>query len=156
MRRQVYLDTSALVKRYIQEPGSQDMARLLAEAEHQAVSVVVEAEIPAALARAVRVGAIGPEDGEAALQTWEQEREHLVWVQLPQSIARQAGELAWRDGLRGYAAIHLATALWWQANVGRDLVVATYDRELWCAVRRHGLDAFPEQDHWSGGAPLSS
>ena len=45
-------------------------------------------------------------------------------------MAKHAGQLAWQDGLRGYDAMHLATALWWQANLEQDLVVATYDREF--------------------------
>jgi predicted nucleic acid-binding protein len=145
MTIQVYFDTSALVKRYVDEAGSQDIARLMAEADYQVVSVVVEAELPAALARAVRVGAITQSDGESALHAWEQECDDLMWVQLPQATARQAGELAWRVGLRGYDAIHLATALWWQTNLGPSLVVATYDRELWRAAKRQGLNLFPEQ-----------
>jgi predicted nucleic acid-binding protein len=146
MTLQAYFDTSALVKRYIEEAGSRDVMRLMDAAEHQAVSVVAEAELPAALARAVRMGVITQQDGDAALRAWEVDCEDLLWIQLPQVMARQAGQLARRDGLRGYNALHLATAFWWQANVGHDLVVATYDRELWRAAWQHGLPVFPEQE----------
>jgi len=146
MTLQVYFDTSALVKRYIKETGSQDVARLVAEADHPATSIVAEAELPAALARAVRVGVLDQPDAAAALKAWERDCEELLWIQLPQITARQAGQLAWREGLRGYDAMHLAVALWWQASLGQDLVVATYDRELWRAAQRHGLKAFPQQE----------
>lgn len=146
MTIQVYLDTSTLVKRYVAEAGSKDVAELLKEAEYQAASVVTEAELPAALGRAWRVGAISERDAQAALRAWEKDREDLLWIQLPQNIARHGGQLAWQDGLRGYDAMHLATALWWQANLGEPLVVATYDRELWRAARKHGLGVFPAQE----------
>jgi predicted nucleic acid-binding protein len=145
MTVQVYFDTSALVKRYINEAGSEDVADLLKAAEYQAVSIVTEAELPAALARAMRIGAITEQDGQEALKAWEKDSEELLWIQLPQTIAKHAGQLAWQDGLRGYDAMHLATALWWHANLGQDLVVATYDRELWRAAKQHGLSVFPKQ-----------
>ncbi len=146
MTNQVYLDTSALVKRYVAEAGSKDVAELLNSSAFQAVSIVTEAELPAALGRAWRVGAITELEGQTALGAWEKDRGDLLWIQLPQSMASHGGQLAWRDGLRGYDAIHLATALWWQANLQESLVVATYDRLLWRAVRKHGLDTFPIQE----------
>ena len=145
MTFQVYLDTSALVKRYVAEDGSDAVADLLNAAEYQAASIVTEAELPAALGRATRVGAISERDGQAAMKVWQKDREELLWIQLPQKTAQQAGKLAWQEGLRGYDAIHLATALWWQANLRQELVVATYDRELWRAAKKHGLSVFPEQ-----------
>jgi predicted nucleic acid-binding protein len=146
MTVQVYLDTSTLVKRYVAEAGSDDVAALLKEAQYQAASIVTEAELPAALGRATRMGLITERDGQAALKAWEQDREELLWIQLPQITAQQAGQLAVQDGLRGYDAIHLATALWWQTNLGQELIVATYDRELWRAAKVHGLSVFPEQE----------
>lgn len=145
MTVQVYFDTSALVKRYVNEAGSEDVANLLKAAEYQAVSIVMEAELPAALACAVRIGAITERDGQEALKAWEEDSEELLWIQLPQTLAKHAGQLAWQDGLRGYDAMHLATAVWWQTNLEQDLVVATYDRELWRAAKQHGLSVFPEQ-----------
>jgi predicted nucleic acid-binding protein len=145
MTLQAYFDTSALVKRYVAESGSCEVARLLAEAEYQAVSIVAEAELPAALARAVRAGTLTQRDGATALKAWEQDRDDLLWIQLPQATTRLASQLAWQDGLRGYDAIHLATALWWQANLGQQLVVVTYDRELWRAAGQHGLSVVPKE-----------
>jgi len=144
MTQHVYFDTSALVKRYVAESGSDAVARLCAEAGYQITCAATEAELPAALARAVRVGAISRDDGELAAQGWEREREGLLWVQLVQPIVRQAGQLAWQYGLRGYDAIHLAAALWWRENMGQPLLLVTYDRELWGAAQRAGLMVFPQ------------
>ena len=146
MTVQVYLDTSALVKRYVAETGSKDVAELLKNSEYRADSIVTEAEFPAALGKAWRTGGITKRNSQAVLRAWEKDREELLWIQLPQNTARHGGQLAWQDGLRGYDAIHLATALWWQANLGEPLVVATYDRELWRAARKHGLGVFPSQE----------
>lgn len=142
----VYLDTSALVKRYVAEAGSDEVAALLEQAEFQAASIITEAELPAALGRAVRLSLISERDGRSAMKAWEKDREELLWIQLPQLTAQHAGQLALQDGLRGYDAIHLATALWWQANLGEALVMATYGRELWRAAKMRGLMVFPKQE----------
>lgn len=146
MNRHVYLDTSALVKRYVSEPGSREVAKLIETSEYQAVGVVTEAELPAALSRARRIGAISDRGAKSALRAWEEDRQNLLWIHLPQNTAQYAGKLAWQEGLRGYDAIHLALALWWQANLEEPLVLATYDRELWRIAKKQGLNVFPTDD----------
>ena len=47
----LYLDTSSLVKLYVDEPGSEDVLRLVDQAELVTTSVVAYAEARAALAR---------------------------------------------------------------------------------------------------------
>ena len=50
----LYLDTSALVKCYIAEDGSDDVIALMADAAAVATSLVTRTEVAAALAKAVR------------------------------------------------------------------------------------------------------
>lgn len=52
--------------------------------------------------------------------------------------------IAWEHGLRGYDAVHLATALVWRETLGEAVTVATWDRELWRAARDAGLSPWPE------------
>ncbi len=52
----LYLDSSALVKRYIAERGSKNTAELTARAELVATSLISRAEVAAAFAKAVRIG----------------------------------------------------------------------------------------------------
>lgn len=49
-------------------------------------------------------------------------------------LARTAGELAERHALRGYDAVHLASAI---AIDDPDLVMATWDRDLAAATAHH-------------------
>jgi hypothetical protein len=53
--------------------------------------------------------------------------------------------LAWEHGLRGYDAVQLASALSWQESVGEEIVLATFDQQLWEAAKRTGLKAWPDQ-----------
>ncbi len=95
MTVQVYLDASALVKRYVAETGSNDVAELLRNSEYQAASIVTEAEFPAALGKAWRTGGITEPEAQAVLRAWDKDREELLWIQLPRNTARHGGQLAW-------------------------------------------------------------
>ena len=58
-------------------------------------------------------------------------------------LMARAASLAWDHGLRGYAAAHLAAALYWQDLLGEPLTLATCDRQLWEAAQPTGLAAWP-------------
>ena len=62
----LYLDASALVKRYVTERGSKDVIALTAGAKAVATSLISRAEVSAALARAVRLGVVDADGGRRA------------------------------------------------------------------------------------------
>lgn len=67
---------------------------------------------------------------------FEERQEDLVTVGVDPVLARSAGRLAEDFGLRGYDAVHLATAL----ELGdEEIVVVTWDRDLARAAERAGL-----------------
>jgi len=140
----LYLDASALVKRYVAEPGSREMAEAIATAEVVGTSLISRAETAAALAKAVRVGTLTQEGAASALQVFRSEWPSLVRVQATEVLVARADELAWELGLRGYDAVHLASALVWQDGMGERVTVATFDRQLWEAAEGRGMVAFPE------------
>ena len=139
----VYLDASALVKRYLVELGTDDVARLIAAAEVVGTSLISRAETSAALAKAVRLGALTREGGTAAIQVFRREWPLFIRVQATEPIMARADILAWEQNLRGYDAVHLASALLWQEGLGESITLATFDRQLWDAARAQGLAAFP-------------
>jgi len=138
----VYLDASALVKRYIAEAGSAEVGGLIAGADVVGTAVITRAEVAAALAKAARLGTLRRDEAEAALQVFRAEWPHLVRLQLTEVIAAQADALAWAHDLRGYDAVHLATARFWQDWLGEPLTLATFDRQLWHAAGPAGLTAW--------------
>ena len=139
----VYLDASALVKRYVAEAGSADVAALISAARAVGTAVVSRAEVAAALAKAARIGLVTGEAGAKALEAFNGDWEHLIRLQLTEPLAARAASLAWQHGLRGYDAVHLATALFWCETLGEAVVVATYDRELWRGAQASGLTPWP-------------
>jgi len=139
----VYLDASALVKRYVAEAGSAQVEALIGEAQATGTAVLSRAEVAAALAKAARVGLVTRESALKALQSFNVDWEHLIRLQFGEPLAARAATLAWEHGLRGYDAVHLATALVWRETLGETLTVATYDRELWRGAQASGLSTWP-------------
>lgn len=140
-----YLDASALVKRYIIERGSRETIALTADSEMTATSIVSRAEVAAALGKAARIGLVTPDVARNAQRSFASDWPDLARVPVTEALVERAGALAWVHGLRGYDAVQLASALTWQESVGQDIVVATFDQQLWEAATRTGLKSWPEK-----------
>jgi uncharacterized protein len=137
----LYLDTSALVKLYVEEDGSESVARWVAGAGLVATSRVAYPEARAALARRKREGAITSPGLKRVVGDLDRDMASLVIVELTEAVARAAGQLAERRGLRGFDAIHLASAI----ELGRLLEIppsfAAADARLMSAAAAEGLAA---------------
>jgi predicted nucleic acid-binding protein len=140
----VYLDASALVKRYVAERGSRETLELSATADVVATSLVSRAEVAAALAKAVRLGIVEPEDGRRAQRTFARQWPDIAKVPVTEALVARAEALAWDFALRGYDAVQLASAVTWQEAVGVEITLATFDRQLWDAGGNAGLQMWPE------------
>lgn len=139
----VYLDASALVKRYVGETGSPEVHALLATVAVAGTSVISRAEVAAALAKSVRVGVLTRNEAKSAFQVFTVDWENLARLQMTEVLAARAATLAWEHGLRGYDAVHLAAALSWQEMLGEPVVLATFDRQLWQGAKTAGLTPWP-------------
>jgi predicted nucleic acid-binding protein len=141
----IYLDTSALLKQYIQEAGSEDVEKLLASADSTGTNLLTYVELASAISRAVRMKLVSADE---ARMTWEDflvDWELLVRLDVSGQTAKRAAALAWEHGLRGYDAMHLFSALAWQDMVDSPVTVATYDRDLWSAAKKAGMKVWPEK-----------
>jgi predicted nucleic acid-binding protein len=146
-----YLDASALVKRYIVERGSRETIALTADSEMTATSIVSRAEVAAALARAARTGLVTHAVARNARRKFAGDWLDFVRVPVTEALVERAETLAWEHGLRGYDAVQLASALTWQESVGEEIVLATFDRQLWDVGKRTGLKAWPEESPGGSG-----
>jgi uncharacterized protein len=140
-----YLDASALVKRYIVERGSRETVALTAESEMTATSIVSRAEVAAALAKAARTGVVTGDIARSAQRSFAGDWPDLVRVHVTDALVERAETLAWAHGLRGYDAVQLASALTWQESVGGEILLATFDQQLWDTAPKAGVKAWPDK-----------
>ena len=141
----LYLDTSALVKQYVLEAGSKDVQKLIRSADHSGTSLITRAEMASAMARAVRRKLLVSTEAEVAWNEFLTDWSSLSRLSVSRQIADRASTLAWEYTLRGYDAMHLASAVLWQETLETQITVATFDRELWSAAEQMGLTVWPDQ-----------
>ncbi|GAB4430797.1 MAG: hypothetical protein Fur0044_28450 [Anaerolineae bacterium] len=139
----LYLDASALVKRYVAEPGTVEVNEAIAAAEIVGTTIVSRAEVVAALAKSVRMRLLSLADASASLRAFRNEWLDLVRVQTTEIVVTRADTLAWEYHLRGYDAVQLATASLWQEAMAAPVTLATFDQQLWTAAKQIGLTPYP-------------
>ena len=106
-----YLDTSAVVKLYVEEAGAATVHRVVQAATQVGTSRVTYAEVRAAFARRARERGIAASAYKELIRSFEQEWETYVRVDVTEPLIKLAGDLAERHALRAYDAIQLASAL---------------------------------------------
>lgn len=108
-----YLDTSALLKKYVHETGSIWLQGLLAAPRTLATTThLVMAEIISALNRRVREGSVTATDYARLADRFRDDcRGTYQLIAVNNAILHSAGDMLERHPLRAYDAIHLATAL---------------------------------------------
>ena len=140
----VYADASMLVKRYLAEAGSEQVHSLLTPPTLAGTAVVTRAEVAAALGKAARLGALTRAAAGRSLEEFRRYWPNYLRLRLNEAVVARADALAWEHGLRSFDAVHLATALTWQASLDEPLTLATFDRQLWQVGPTVGLVVWPE------------
>jgi predicted nucleic acid-binding protein len=135
----LYLDTSAWVKLYVSEAESLTVRKHVGRSAHVATSRVGYAEARAAFARRAREGHLRPAQLRRCVARLDDDWRHMVVVELDATLARTAGELAERHALRGFDAIHLASAIRLGMELGRPPAFLAFDAALRTAAATEGL-----------------
>ena len=89
----VYLDASALVKRYVAERGWRETRELSTKADVVATSLITRAEVAAALAKAVLLGIVEPDSGRKAQRAFASQWSDIAKVPLTEALVSRAEAL---------------------------------------------------------------
>lgn len=144
----LYLDSSALVKRYIDEPHSEEIAQLLNETLAIGTSAISRVEVGAALARAARGNRLDAEEARGAQEQFAEDWPDLSKVPVTDALLAHAERLAWKHGLRAYDAIQLAAALICEETIGKldeSVLFGCFDDDLTAAAHEEGLRTWPDE-----------
>lgn len=123
----------------MEEDGTDLAAELWQRAPLVASSVLCHPEARAALAAARRNERLAATQHRRTVRELDALCGELTIVGIDGALARRAGALAEARALRGFDAVHLATAL----SLGGDALVVTWDLELARAAHAEGLAVAP-------------
>ena len=149
-----FFDSSALVKRYAQETGSD---WVIETTEPQAghilyIARITAVEVISAITRRQRGGSLSETDAATAMVNFRHDLSHQYRVvEMTPTVLTQAMELAEKHALRGYDAVQLSAALVVH-NMRQTLglpafVLVSADRDLNTAATTDGLTIDDPNQH---------
>ncbi|HEX3035752.1 MAG TPA: type II toxin-antitoxin system VapC family toxin [Thermodesulfobacteriota bacterium] len=140
--RIIYFDTSALVKRYVEEKGTQTVNALLLSGELITTSILTYPEMKAAFAKKYRLKEMAEESYKKATENFKKDWDVPVFsiIGLTSQVAYLAGALIERNVLRALDATHLASALTAKEHFGIPALFISADDQLNKAAASEGLD----------------
>src|SRR5436190_11620415 len=131
-----YLDTSALLRIVLREPGALDDLRSY---DGLVSSELIAVESTRTIDRLRLQGSLTPAEASARLRTISEWLEAIDLVLLRPPVLSRASE-PMPMPLGTLDALHLATALIWRDRVGALPAMATHDAALGSAARAFGFD----------------
>lgn len=127
----VYLDTSSLVKLYVDEAGSDEVQALADQAEMIATSVLAYPEARSAFARLRREGLVDEEESSQLKADLDRDWPRYLALEVSEEIWRRAGDLSEQHGLRAFDGLHLASFLSLAAaDLGMPIRFSSFDERL--------------------------
>lgn len=141
-----FCDSSAIVKRYVNETGSNYVDNLADSKSGNIILLarITRVEVAAAIARRLKGGSISAADAQNALAAFQHDLTNNYYtVEIPPLLLSIAVSLATKHALRGYDAVQLAATL--EANDERianglaPLTLISADTELNNAAQAEAL-----------------
>lgn len=139
----LYMDTSALVKRYFRESHSEEVQSRWSSATHIATSCVAYAETLAALYRKKKEAGMEDALARKIADSFRLDWESLIRVEVNDRLNGYIDRVVEGHVLRGFDAVHLASALVVHGRLPESFLFACFDEPLARAARSEGLDTFP-------------
>lgn len=130
----VFFDSSALVKRYVAEKGTDTVLAICEQASELGLSVICQPEIVSALCRLRRERIIGGPGYQMAKKAIIQDLRDAAVCNITEATVVESIGLLEENNLRAMDAFHIAAALEWEA----DLFVSADANQL-KAARNAGL-----------------
>ena len=140
----VYLDTSALIKLYVEEEGTEQVVEATQDAADGRVIIVdlTPLEARSAIRRREREGDISAADADRVLRQIENDCSMTFLMQPSTSaVMEEAARLIDRHPLRAYDALQLAGCLVVRDGMPGPVTFVCADSRLCDAARHEGLEA---------------
>jgi uncharacterized protein len=127
----LYVDSSAMIKRYVAEDDSEAADAILLADTDWVTGRHTFVEVSRAISRR-----LGDAEYRVAFAAFEKDWQRTFVVALDELVCRRAVELGMATGCRSMDALHLAAA---ERAGGRSVAILTYDVRLGQAARSLGF-----------------
>lgn len=136
----LYVDSSALVKKYVREPGSDRVHKLLAQSGMTVTAKQAYPELLAGLNRKRREQGITEKAYREALADFESDWLALLIIEFQDELLPLIKQLTTKHALKGADSVHLASALWIQKATREKVSFIASDLQLLRAAKAEKLE----------------
>lgn len=135
----VYLDTSSLVKLYVEEAGSAAVKDIAQSATVIAASKIAYAEARAAFVRKQREDGFPIKALRKVVEDLDRDWENYFIIEVTDGIIRAAGDIAEKYLLKGFDSIHIASAVNLKSKIRGEVYFSSADAKLNRAAGKEGI-----------------
>ena len=135
----IYLDTSALIKRYVWESGSEKVRHVFRGNSVIGTSKIAYPEVYAAFTRRMREGHLVPIRYKQVCQLFEREWSAYLIVEVHDEVLRLSRDLIKKYPLRGFDALHLASAKFIGQHLETPITFGGADQRLLESAEAEGF-----------------
>lgn len=135
----IYWDTSALIKFFVREAGTEQVKDLIEKDPHVVISKIAFSEAHSALARRKREKVLPKEDYQKTVRRWNRFWKSCLIVELSDEILSSTERSIMNYPLRGFDAIHLASAIFFRSSIDSSLKFACSDNCLLEVAEKEGF-----------------
>lgn len=143
----MYIDSSALVKRYLRESGSDRAQAIVADADVIATSKLAYPELLSAFMRKHREGEIKKRTLRTILEMLDRDWESILVIEFHDELLPIIRPLITQHALKGADSIHLASAIWLARASKVSVTFVASDMNLLEAARLEDLPVINPQEN---------
>ncbi|MFC2159827.1 type II toxin-antitoxin system VapC family toxin [Actinomycetota bacterium] len=140
----VYLDTSALVKHYIEEDGSDTVNDHTDRATIIATSRIAYAEALSAFVRCKDEKVLSKNNYDKCITCFKFDWEMYFVIEASEKVIRIGGDLIEKHSIRGFNSIHLASAMVLRKEINQSINFMCWDNRLLEAAKKEGFRTWPK------------
>jgi predicted nucleic acid-binding protein len=136
-----YFDSSSIVKWFFDEVHM-DLARDARDrAEVCCTSLLAYVDVLSAINRAWRADRCLKSEMEIVRGEFQRIWPDFIWIRVDERLMYQSGQIILGHGLKGFDAIHLASAILLKEEIGerQEILFSCFDKSLNLAARKEGF-----------------
>ena len=137
-----YLDTSAIVKFYISEAGSQKVRQVFDLSDVLATCCITYVETISTFTRINNEKKLNDSDYENIVLNFKKDWEDLFVLKIDNTIIKTAGQFIESYQIKGYDSIHLASAVILGKRINQIINFCCWDNKLNEAALKENLSIF--------------
>lgn len=142
----IYFDSSALVKRYLKEKGTDVVLSLTSQEEFIATSKLAYPELLSAFMKKRRAAELGEDPLQAVLERLDADWPELFVIEIHDELLPLVKSLIGKYPLKGADSIHLASALWLESMTRAEVMFVASDLSLLNAAALENLKILNPQE----------